>query len=369
MNQNKYHVNKPSILNKIGFHENLSKMFLNSVYTNDGPLVRELENQFARFHGVQHAIAVCNATMGLQIVAKAMGLVGEVIMPAFTFVATAHAMNWVGLKPVFCDVEEATGNISARTVEPLLTPRTSAILGVHLLGEPADPLELECLVRSSSYSIKLFFDAAHAIGCSFGNLSVGGFGNAEVFSTHATKLLNTFEGGFITTNDPDLARKCKLMRNFGFADYDMVVSEGINAKMSEAHAAMGLANLEILSKLMNRAMRNWLQYEKELRDIPGIKLWKPCRGSVGRRNYQYVVIDVERGRDTLMAYLHDHNILARRYFWPGVHQMPPYIGPWDLPVTEKLCKRTLFLPGGAALRPMDISMICDYIRDPQGRVI
>jgi dTDP-4-amino-4,6-dideoxygalactose transaminase len=353
------------MMNKRGFHENLGKMFLNSIYTNNGPLVRELENQFARYHGVHHAIAVCNATMGLQVVAKAMGLTGEVIMPAFTFVATAHAMSWIGLKPVFCDVEE-TGNVSAKTVEPLISERTSAILGVHLLGEPADPLGLEDLAMKEG--VQLFFDAAHAVGCSFGNLSVGGFGNAEVFSTHATKLLNTFEGGFITTNDPDLAEKCKLMRNFGFADYDTVVSEGINAKMSEAHAAMGLANLEVLDKLIERCRKNWFQYEEELKDIPGIRLWEPWRSKEGRRNHQYVVIDVPRGRNALLDYLHKCGMLARRYFWPGVHRMPPYIGAWDLPVTDELCYQTLFLPGGATLRQEGISTICSHIRDFQGSV-
>jgi dTDP-4-amino-4,6-dideoxygalactose transaminase len=370
----KFHVNFP-YMNKPHFERLIKNMFERGIYSNNGPLVRQFEDLFAIRHEVKHAIAVSNATMGLQIVAKAMGLTGEVIMPAYTFVATAHALSWIGLKPVFADVELDTHNISRRTVEPLITENTSAILGVHLLGIPADPMGLGDLV--SERNIKLFYDAAHAVDCAYKGTSVGNFGHAEVFSTHATKILNSFEGGVITTNDGYITEKCRLMRNFGFKDVDIVVSQGINAKMSEIHAAMGIANLRVLDDTINYAELIYKTYKRNLEDIPGIKLWEYIEDPYGQNfNYQYVVIEVdndcfafngrEDARDSLMKHLRSCDILARRYFWPGVQWMSPYRNknqiPNFLPNTEKLCANTLFLPSGGNVSESDVVWICEVIK-------
>src|SRR6185369_3387994 len=202
------------------------------------------EQRVAKMLGVRHCIAMCNATVALEITIRALGLTGEVLVPSFTFIATAHALQWQQIIPVFCDVDPETHCLNPRSVEKMITPRTTGIIGVHLWGRGCDIGSLSEIARSNG--LKLLFDAAHAFGCSYEGRMIGGFGDAEVFSFHATKFFNTFEGGAVTTNDDDLAEKIRLMKNFGFAGYDQVIYLGTNGKMSEVSAAMGLTSLESL---------------------------------------------------------------------------------------------------------------------------
>ncbi len=257
--------------------------------TNHGPYVQEFEMQVAKLVGAKHCIAVCNATIALEILIRAAGLKGEVIVPSFTFIATAHALQWQEIKPVFCDIDPNTHNIDPHQIAQKITPRTSAIIGVHVWGRPCDVDGLQELARRNS--LTLLFDAAHAFGCSYKNRMIGNFGLAEVFSFHATKFFNTFEGGAVITNDDDLAEKIRLMKNFGFAGYDNVIHIGTNGKMSEISAAMGLTGLEFLDEFIEVNYRNYRCYLKMLADIPGLHMIS--YDETEKNNYQYIIVELD----------------------------------------------------------------------------
>jgi len=325
--------------------------------TNNGPVVREFEEAVACFLDVKHCIAVCNATTGLQLLFHALGLRDEVIMPAFTFVATPHAASWIGLKPVFCDVDERDHNLDPVEVEKLVTPETSAILGVHLWGNPCKVDELSEI--AARHDLKVIFDAAQAFGGSYGNKMVGNFGEAEVFSFHATKMIHAFEGGIISTNNSKLAEKLRKMRNFGFSESGVVESLGTNAKLPEMSAAMGLVMLEQLERLGKIATANHQEYAKHLAGIPGIKLID---------GYQYIVIVINQqeagmSRDELADILIHENVQVKKYFSPGCDCLPPYNNRnYQLPVTRQLCEQCLVLPSSENVNSKHIKIITDIIR-------
>jgi dTDP-4-amino-4,6-dideoxygalactose transaminase len=365
----KLHVGLPNIPGEKVFFRHVERMIAARRLTNDGPLVRQLEERLACFLGTKHAVAVCNATLGLQIAAKALRLTGEVIMPSFTFVATAHALEWIGLKPVFADIDPATHNIDPRRIAEAITDRTSAIVGVHLWGTPCDVTRIEAVAKDRGLSV--MYDASHAFASSLGGRKLGGFGSCEVFSLHATKFVHTFEGGVVTTNDDALAEKMRLMRNFGFQDYDKVVSSGINAKMTEIAAAMGLCCLDQIDEFTNVNRRNYLSYAECLNGVPGISVVSYKEPDQG--NYQYVVIEVDedvcsRSRDEIVDALHAEKVIARRYFWPGCHRMEPYrtLQPdaWTrLPETERIASRVIVLPSGQAVDNETVRCVCGIIRE------
>ena len=363
----KLHVGRPNVGDKERLMQRISDVVDSRWLTNEGPFAREFEERVADFVGVRHCVATCNATIGLEVAAKAAGLTGEVIVPSLTFVATAHALRWLGLTPVFCDVDPSTHNIDPKQVEEKLSSRTTAILGVHLWGRPCDVEALEEI--AGRHGLKLMFDAAHAFGCSRGGRMVGGFGDAEVFSFHATKFFNTLEGGAIVTDDDELAEKARLMKNFGFSGYDQVTELGVNGKMNEFSAAMGLTSLESLDEFVSVNRRNYEQYRDGLRDVPGTRLADYDASEMN--NYQYVVLELDEeetgiGRDELVEVLWAENVIARRYFYPGCHRMEPYLSEdpkarLTLPVTEELSGRLVVLPTGTAVGPEEVAGICDVI--------
>jgi dTDP-4-amino-4,6-dideoxygalactose transaminase len=334
--------------------------------SNGGPKVREFEREIARLTGARHAIAVCNATQGLQVVARACNLTGEVIVPAFTFIATAHALSWIGLEPVFAEADPLTHSIDPEQIERLITPRTSGIVATHLWGEPCQVEEIEALAARNG--LQVIYDAAHAFGSSHRGRMTGTFGAAEVFSFHATKFINAFEGGAITTNDDALAARLRRMISFGFADYDYVADFGTNAKMNEASAAMGLISLATMDEIISANRANYLTYQAALRGVPGVRLFEFDEREA--RNYQYIVLEVADAglsRDQLLAILWSEGIRARRYFYPGCHRMEPYASAAhteaaSLPVTERLAASVLALPTGTAISPAQVAEICAIIR-------
>jgi dTDP-4-amino-4,6-dideoxygalactose transaminase len=336
--------------------------------TNDGRYVHELERLVAEYVGVSHCVAVTNGTTALEIAARAAGLEGEVLVPAFTFVATAHALRWIGLEPVLCDVEPDTHNLDPEAAEQLVSGRTTAILAVHLWGRPCNVAGLSAVAER--HGLKLIFDASHAFGCSHGGRMIGGFGDAEVFSFHATKVLNSFEGGAIVTNDDELAARVRLIKHFGFSDYDEVASLGINGKMSEVAAAMGLTSLECLDDFIGNNRANHFGYRAGLDGLSGISLL--TLDDTERSNYHHNVIEVEESdaglsRDALHGVLWAENVLARRYFYPGLDRMEPYRSSDPdarsrLPVTARLAQRTLALPSGGELTPDRVARICEVVR-------
>jgi dTDP-4-amino-4,6-dideoxygalactose transaminase len=334
--------------------------------TNDGTYVRQFEERVAEYLGVKHCLAVCNATVGLQLTIRALGLKGEVIVPAFTFPATVHALAWQGIRPVFCDVDLVTHNIDPVAIEQLITPDTSAILGVHLWGNSCAIDSLEAI--AARHKLALIFDAAHAFGSSYHKRMIGNFGNAEVFSFHATKFLSTGEGGAITTNDDGLASELRQLRNFGIENGN-VVGLGINGKMDEFSAATGLTALESCDGFIARNHMNLGAYEGALADLPGLRV---CADTAhDRRNRQYIVVAVDEAearlsRDEIVAALHSENVLAKRYFWPGCHRMEPYCssdtaGGVSLPNTDRLCHELMQLPTGTSVSQADIARIGDFL--------
>lgn len=362
------HVGRPNMGDRRRFEAYVDSIYDSRWLTNHGPLVRQFEKELSGLLGCKHCIAVCNATIALEIAIRALGLRGQVILPAFTFIATAHSLQWQGVTPVFCDIDASTHALDPAAVEALITPQTTGIIGVHLWGRPCDIEGLQAI--ADARHLKLLFDAAHAFTCSHRGTMIGNFGDAEVFSFHATKFLNTFEGGVIATNHDDLAADIRLMVHFGFADYDRVVSIGTNGKMSEISAAMGLTNLESLDAFIGCNYRNYRRYQAELANIPGISLRSYNENE--KSNFQYIVVEVNpelvgMHRDTLVQVLTAENVLARRYFWPGCHRMEPYRSQWpgtvpSLPVTEHIAERVLVLPSGTSVSESDISTICDIIR-------
>jgi dTDP-4-amino-4,6-dideoxygalactose transaminase len=364
----KMHVGRPNVGNREHLLARINDMLDRVWFTNDGPYVQEFEAKLAAFVGVRHCVAMCNGTVALEIAIRALGLTGEVIVPSFTFIATAHALQWQEITPVFCDIDPRTHNLDPSQVEKMITPRTSGIIGVHTWGRSCDIAALEDIARNRN--LQLLFDAAHAFGCSYKGELIGGFGRCEVFSFHATKFFNTFEGGAVLTNDEVLAEKMRLMRNFGFRGYDNVIYIGTNGKMTEVCAAMGLTSLESVDEFIERNCLNHSAYRRELDGIPGLSVM--AYDERERANYQYIVLEVDGPaagltRDELVGVLFAENVLARRYFFPGCHRMEPYRSYFPhaalvLPETERLCGRVVVLPNGTSVDEPAISQICQIIR-------
>jgi dTDP-4-amino-4,6-dideoxygalactose transaminase len=364
----KVHVGRPNIGSREQLLARINDMLDRNWLTNNGPYVREFEKRIAEFAGVRHCVAMCNATVSLEIAIRALGLTGEVIVPSFTFIATAHALQWQEITPVFCDIDPRTHNIDPAKIEGMITPKTTGIIGVHTWGRPCEVEALTVIARRRN--LHLLFDAAHAFGCSYKGRSIGGFGQCEILSFHATKFFNTFEGGAVLTNDDGLADKMRLMRNFGFRGNDNVVYIGTNGKMTEICAAMGLTSLESVDQFIRTNRRNYEAYSRELDGLPGVALipFDPAH----QTNYQYVVIEVDAAksglsRDELVAIFESENVLARRYFFPGCHRMEPYRSFFPnagllLPETEKLCGSVMALPTGTAVDDKTVEIICGVLR-------
>ena len=363
------HVGRPNKGSRERFLARVAEMWDRNWLTNDGPLVREFEAAIARESGAPYCVAMCNGTIALEIAIRALGLYGEVIVPAYTFVATVHALHWQGMTPVFCDVDPVTHNMDPRSAEAALSPATTGILGVHLWGRPC-PDDLHKL--ADERDLPLLFDAAHAFACGTSVRQVGSFGKAEVLSFHATKFVNSFEGGAVLTHDPELDRRMRLMRNFGFAGFDNVVHAGTNGKLTEISAAMGLTSLESLPEIVGTNRRHHARYFARLGTIPGLRVMNYA--DVPRHNYQYVVVEVDPlraglTRDELLNTLQHENILARRYFFPGCHRMAPYRDEprrhirVPLPVSERLCETVMLLPTGTAVSGGDIDTVCEVIEE------
>lgn len=361
------HVGRPNIGDRRRFLARLNDILDRRWLTNRGEYVIELERRIAGLIGARNCILVTNGTIGLELLIRALGLRGEVIVPAFTFVATAHALQWQEITPVFADIDRETHCLDPRSVEAAITPRTTGIIGVHLWGRPCAIDELTALAKR--HKLKLMFDAAHAFGCSYGKRMIGSFGEAEVFSFHATKIMHTFEGGAIVTDNDELAERLRLMQNFGFRGYDNVIYLGINGKMCEVSAAMGLTNLESLDQVIARNRANYRAYAKQFAGLPGVKLLP--YDDRHRSNFQYVVAlvgdDSPLTRDELVAVLHAENIMARRYFHPGVHRMEPYRSQFPdahrrLPRTEQVCREVLILPTGTSVNAKSVERICGVMR-------
>ncbi|MGR9087959.1 MAG: DegT/DnrJ/EryC1/StrS family aminotransferase [Gammaproteobacteria bacterium] len=361
------HVGGPNIGSREAFLNYVDGIFECRRLSNNGPLVQEFEQRVADYHDVKHCVAMCNGTVALEIAIRALGLTGEVIVPSYTFIATAHALHWQAITPVFADIDEQSHTLDPDAVRRMITPRTTGIIGVHLWGRSSAVEGLQAL--ADEFNLKLMFDAAHAFACSRHGRMIGSFGACEVFSFHATKFFNTFEGGAVVTNDDRLAETMRLMRNFGFAGMDNVIYPGTNGKMIEIAAAMGLVNIDAIDHVIDANRRNYRLYRQELSGLPGIRLLSFDERE--RNNYQYVVIEVGPdcpvGRDRIIQALHAENVLARKYFWPGCHKMQPYRDLYPhagllLPMTERVADRVVVLPTGTTIDEAMIQTVAGIIR-------
>ena len=361
------HVGRPNVGDRERLLARLEDMLDRRWFSNDGPFVKEFEAKVASIAQTTHCVAMCNATVALEIAIRALEMKGEVIVPSYTFVATAHALQWQEITPVFADIDPATHNLDPRSIERVISSKTSGILGVHLWGRPCDTEAIERI--GGDYGLKVMYDAAHALACSHQCRMVGGFGECEVFSFHATKFINAFEGGAIVTNNDDLATRLRFMRNFGFSGYDKVSYLGVNGKMTEACAAMGLTSLESLDEILQVNKSNYEAYEKCLSGMPGVSLIRYNRDE--SNNYQYIVLAVDPevaplNRDEVVSVFHAENVLARKYFWPGCHRMEPYRSLQPnadllLPNTESVASRICLLPTGQTVDAGMIQSIAEIL--------
>ena len=348
------HVGRPNLGDREEFLRAAAAVFDSRQLTNNGPRVKELEQRLAAQLGVRNCVAMCNGTVALEIAIRALGLTGEVIVPSYTFIATPHALSWQEITPVVADIDPSTHNLDPASVERMISSRTSGIIGVHLWGRPAPIEALQDI--ADRHGLQLMFDAAHAFGSRHGDRRIGAFGRCEVFSFHATKAFNTFEGGAVTTDDDGLANTLRLMRNFGFAGFDNVVHPGTNGKMVEICAAVGLVNLDHFETVVQANRENHRAYRAALADMPWARLMNYDDNHDNSHHYLILELDEDApvGRDDLVAALHSENILARKYFWPGCHRMQPYRELYPnagllLPHTEAVAKRVVVLPNGTAL--------------------
>ena len=365
------HVGSPNTGNRQRLLELINDAFDRRRLTNHGPLVEELEERIAARHRIEHCVITCNGTIALQMAIRAAGLTGEVIVPAFTFVATAHALTWQKITPVFCDIDPETHNLDPACVEALITPRTSGVLGVHCWGRPCNVQALESIARH--HGLALLFDAASCLGCSHRGSMIGRNGMAEILSLHVTKCVHSGEGGAILTKDSELAAQLRLMRNFGFDGYDHVASLGINGKMNEISAAVGLVGLDRVEEIIDTNRCNYLAYRDVFRGLPGLKMLRYDESE--HNNYHYIVLEIGQDcaldRDELVAVLFAEGVLARRYFFPGCHRLEPYKSSLDcrhqkLRRTEDLTHRVLVLPTGCTVDEQVVGAIGNIIREAIG---
>ena len=357
------HVGAPNQGNRDMFLSLVGEILDRNWLANNGPVVQEFERQVAEKCGVRHCVAMANGTIALQAAIRACRLTGEVIVPSFTFVATAHALSWQGLTPVFCDICPQRHSIDPDAVARLVTDQTSAVMGVHLWGEPCDVDRLQHV--ADRHKLTLLFDAAHAFGSSYGGRPIGSFGRCEVLSFHATKFCQSGEGGAVVTNDDVLAAELKDIRNFGFHGSDHVKLIGINGKMSEVSAAMGLTSLASVERFIDVNQSNYECYQQHLKAVPGVRLYS--FDTQQTRNFQYVVALVDSDvcgltRDEIVCALHAENVMARRYFYPGVHRMEAYQQQCDLPHTDSVSAQVLVLPTGIQMTADAIAEVCRVVR-------
>jgi dTDP-4-amino-4,6-dideoxygalactose transaminase len=348
----------------VEFLEDVQTILISKQLTN-GTYVRRFEEAAAAYLGVKHCVAVSSCTSGLLLVLKSLGLRGEVILPSFTFHATAHAVVWNGLKPVFADCDVNTLCIDPAAVREHITSRTTAILAVHIFGNPAPVRELQEI--SAKLNIPLVFDSAHAFGSSSMGKHIGRFGTAEVFSFSPTKLVVAGEGGLIATSDERLAEKLRTGRNYGDGGtYDPEII-GVNARMSEMHGALALRGLAGVDARIGRRNEIRERYERRLRKLQGIRFQQVSEGGRSAcKDFSVIVDDKEFGhaRNSLLDALHRENIDARKYFSPPVHLQKLYRDLWDgrpLPATEYISKAVVSLPIYSSLSDESVDKVCDAI--------
>lgn len=335
--------------------------------TNNGFYHKELEKALADYLGVKYISLFTNGTLPLITALQALKITGEVITTPYSFVATTHSIWWNGLKPVFVDVDEETGNIDPEKIEAAITPHTTAIMPVHVYGTPCNMKRIQEI--ADIYGLKIIYDAAHAFGVKKDGESVLKAGDMSTLSFHATKVYNTIEGGALVCHDEATKKRIDYLKNFGFADETTVVAPGINSKMDEFRAAYGLLNLKQVDSAIESRKHVAKAYRAGIKDVPGLRCLQDIEGVHHNYSYFPIFINKEYGmsRDELYAKLRENNILGRRYFYPLISTFSAYKGlesanPKNLPVAHKLADQVLCLPMYAGLEDNSVDRIIDIIQ-------
>lgn len=336
--------------------------------TNNGAYHQKLEKALCEYLGVEYISLFTNGTLPLITALQALRITGEVITTPYSFVATTHSLWWNGIKPVFVDIDPATGNLDPAKIEAAITPKTTAIMPVHVYGTPCDTDAIQAI--ADKYGLKVIYDAAHAFGVKVDGKSVLNAGDISTLSFHATKTYNTVEGGALICHDAKTKQRIDYLKNFGFAGETEVVAPGINSKMDEIRSAYGLLNLKYVDDAIAARKRVADRYRQELKDIPGLTMFEPMEGVTYNYSYFPIFIDAEKygmSRDELYFLMRDNDVLGRRYFYPLISDFSTYrglptAGPDNLPVATRMANQVICLPLHHALTDDDVDRVIKLIK-------
>lgn len=350
------------------FEKVLEEIWDSKWITNNGSFHKRLEHELADYLGVPFLSLFTNGTLPLLTALQALRITGEVITTPYSFVATTHSIWWNGCKPVFVDIDPATGNLDPEKIEAAITPRTTAIMPVHVYGKPCNTRRIQEI--ADKYGLKVIYDAAHAFGVKVDGESILNSGDMSTLSFHATKVFNTIEGGAMVMKDEATKKRIDYLKNFGFADEVTVVGPGINSKMDEIRSAYGLLNLKKVDEAIEARHQVAIRYREALRDIPGISYFEDMPGV--RHNYSYFPVFVDesaygRSRDELYFDMKSRNVLGRRYFYPLISEFSTYRGlesadPGNLPNAHRMADSVICLPMHHALDSDDLERVISCIR-------
>ncbi len=353
------HVTKPFLPPLKEFTAYLEKLWETGIFTHNGPLLNQFEQELQNYLGIENVVCVSNGTIAIQLAIKALELQGEIITTPFTFIATADAILWEKCTPVFVDIDPETLNILPDEIEKNLTEKTAAILGVHVFGNPCDVERIHKI--SQRYNLKVIYDGAHAMGVKIDGKTIFSYGDISTVSFHATKLLQTFEGGAVITENKEIARKLKRLRFFGYEGRD-IVDEGFNGKMTEVSAAMGLVNLKYLDDVILRRKNLYERYQMFLSPLKNISLQKINPQSF---NYSYfpVIFNKEQDLFRVESRLKEVNVFPRRYFYPSLNTLDFFPKKTHTPNSEKIAQNILCIPLYDSLKEETVEMIAKTIVD------
>lgn len=363
-NKSPIFVTMPSLAPLAEYCDLLKDVWERGILTHNGPLVQRLEKELCDKIGITNFVAVSNGTIALQMAIKVLGLEGQIITTPFTWIATVSAIKWEGCTPVFCDIDPETLNLDPEKMEPLITDRTVAVMPVHVFGNPCDVETIETIAQQ--HHLKVIYDAAHAIGSRYKGKSLLEYGDVTATSLHATKLFNTAEGGGCITKDTGLHERLKTIRFFGHDYAKDVVEDGFNGKMTEVHAALGLANLKYYDAVLEDRKRKYNLYQEGLKNIPGVRFQKIASGET---NYSYFPVIFESESQLLAAEqkLNQWDIYPRRYFYPSVNTYRKVVDYQPAPISEDITTRVLCLPLYYNLPDDTVQKIIDILVSRTGR--
>lgn len=362
---NRINVTRASLPSFDEFIDEIRPIWESAWLTNMGALHKEFEAQLKNYLKVSEVSLFVNGHMALEMALQAMNLEGEVITTPFTFASTTHAIVRNGLTPVFCDINEKDFTIDVSKIESLITEKTSAIVPVHIYGNVCDVKAIDAIAKK--YRLKVIYDAAHSFGVTVDGIGIGNFGDASVFSFHATKVFNSIEGGAVTFSDQQLGRTLYQLKNFGIMSETEVEGIGANAKMNEFQAAMGICNLRHINEDIAKRKVLAERYRNNLSGIKGLTLLEEQKNVISNYSYFPIIIqeEFEESRDDLYYRLREHNIYTRRYFYPLTSQFECYRGRFDVdatPIARYISERILVLPLYADLSIEIIDSICDILK-------